>query len=191
MNCSHFEIFDYWKDKIITDRFDVEVYDYKKHKSTGVMPVADWGEPECWACGKYIKINNNNDNLKKTWNDKKVASKLNRCHIIPKALGGLNSPENMFLMCEECHYLSPDTIYKKGFFIWVYDRKKCFEKTIFGFNWLEISNNINEYKKMLGVEGKIANKFNLKKMKNKTNVHAGKLSQSTLEMAILFSVIDD
>jgi HNH endonuclease len=43
---------------------------------------------------------------------------LQRCHIIPKSLGGSDDPNNLFLMCRECHDLSPDTTDVDLFFQW-------------------------------------------------------------------------
>lgn len=46
---SHSKIVDYWKDKYISDKFEIINY-----KEEGAIPVInDWGEPECWACGLF------------------------------------------------------------------------------------------------------------------------------------------
>lgn len=79
----------------------------------------DWGEPSCWACGKwcgekYDVKSRNETNFSALWN--KVP--LQRCHIIPKALGGRDEPENLFLMCSECHDLAPDTTSRDAFLLW-------------------------------------------------------------------------
>jgi hypothetical protein len=107
------------------------------------MVVCDWGEPCCWACGKSaIKdeelcrfFENNPDTAdttfyKKLYDLKAVKSHLNRCHIHPNALGGTDSAENLFLMCEECHVLSPDTTNRSAFFRWVYDRRQRYSMGI-------------------------------------------------------------
>lgn len=70
--------------------------------------IPDWGEPACWVCGwawdgKYTK-----------WND----IPLERCHIIPRARGGPNTPDNLVLMCITCHDLAPDVICLRGFAQW-------------------------------------------------------------------------
>ncbi|MEL6557042.1 MAG: HNH endonuclease [Bacteroidota bacterium] len=82
----------------------------------------DWGEPSCWACeygfnGKY-DVNNHKASIEdicKAWNK----SPLQRCHIIPKSLGGSNEPANLFLMCSECHDLAPNTTFPDLFMRWV------------------------------------------------------------------------
>jgi HNH endonuclease len=96
------KIFDYWKDK-------------------GV--IIDWGEPSCWACGKwrsdYYDIKSPNASMKEiraVWNK---ISFLQRCHIVPVSLGGSNDPSNFYLMCAECHNLQPNTSSAEVFFRWV------------------------------------------------------------------------
>jgi len=102
---SHYQIFDYWKDRQIGNEW----------------VLMDYGEPSCWGCGKPIHVETKKDlidcNYKAIWN--RTHKYLNRCHIIPKALGGSNEPDNLFLMCESCHHESPDTPSSEGFFAWV------------------------------------------------------------------------
>ena len=136
-NTSHYRIFDYWKDKIITPSGEVMAFKDRKPGLDYEVVVYDWGEPCCWACGERAIGDDelsrffdahpdtvSHDFFKKLYALKPVRSHLNRCHIVPNALNGPDSPENLFLMCEECHALSPDTINLAAFFRWVYDRKK-------------------------------------------------------------------
>ena len=97
------DIFEHWKDWLNENGFD-------------------WGEPSCWACGcwwstKYDVQNPKAslDEIKKLWN--KIAP-LQRCHIIPKSLGGTNDSSNLFLMCRECHDKAPDTSSRELFLKW-------------------------------------------------------------------------
>jgi len=123
---SHYAIFDYWKTKHIdklgnvTDDGDVRI-------------VHDWGEPCCWGCGKIIEGVDKDPNyeewlkqsdFKRIWNHKATKHELNRCHIFPGAMGGKDEPENLFLLCPECHALSPDTSNPNNFFRWVFKRRK-------------------------------------------------------------------
>lgn len=98
------EIFDYWKSRL--------------HEH-GIL--IDWGEPDCWACGfhygsKYDirKPDAGMDKIFRCWD--KVP--LQRCHIVPKSLGGTNSVENLFLMCRECHDSAPNTPFQSIFLEW-------------------------------------------------------------------------
>lgn len=130
---SHYDIFDYWKDKCITKdgRVEIEI-GYEGHKdekaniNNSVVVITDWGEPECWACGRYIHNfdYSTNKSLKEIYNDSEVKSQLQKSHIIPHSLGGDESPDNMFLLCPVCHKNSPDTKFKKEFFRWIYKRKQ-------------------------------------------------------------------
>lgn len=138
-NTSHYRIFDYWKDKVISSSGEVRTTRECKPSPDLEVVVEDWGEPCCWACGKYAVKDEelrrffesnpdtaSDDFFKKLYNLKSLKHNLNRCHIHPNALGGADSPDNLFLMCEECHALSPDTINRAAFFRWVYDRRKKF-----------------------------------------------------------------
>lgn len=69
---------------------------------TGYVP--DWDEPACWTCGYPVE----------TWDN----NSLERCHIIPKSLGGANSPSNIVLMCKVCHDTAPDTSDAEAFAQW-------------------------------------------------------------------------
>lgn len=134
---SHYRIFDYWKDKVILSSGEVKTTRERKTSDDYEVVVYDWGEPCCWACEKPAihdqdlerffdahPDTESPDFFKKLYDLKSVRSKLNRCHIHPNALGGADSPENLFLMCEECHELSPDTTNRTAFFRWVYDRRQ-------------------------------------------------------------------
>ena len=97
------EILVYWKDWLIEYGFDIN-------------------EPTCWACGtwwddKYDikKVYASMEEIKEHWN----RAPLQRCHIIPKSLGGSDDVSNLFLMCSECHDLAPDTTSREMFFKWV------------------------------------------------------------------------
>lgn len=138
-NTSHYRIFDYWKDKMISPTGEVKSTRERKPYDDSLMVVFDWGEPCCWACGRYAVKDKelyqffesnpdtaSDDFFKKLYNLKSLKHELNRCHIRPNALGGADSPENLFLMCEECHILSPDTVNRAAFFRWVYDRRQMF-----------------------------------------------------------------
>lgn len=131
-NTSHYDIAQYWCGKFISKDgrvIDAATADFDDEYIADIETV-----PCCWGCGEttaersadgYKDPDEQIDgDLKKCWNSKRVAKKLNRCHIIPAALGGEDTPSNLFLLCEECHALSPDTKNPKGFFRWVWQRRK-------------------------------------------------------------------
>jgi hypothetical protein len=48
---------------------------------------------------------------------------LERCHLVPHALGGPDSPENLVLLCGRCHRDAPDVGSADHMLWWVGDRK--------------------------------------------------------------------
>jgi hypothetical protein len=98
------EIVDYWKDHLDELGFFI-----------------DWGEPGCWACGFHYGTrydlkgaNLSWDKMLQCWNN----IPLQRCHILPRSLGGTDHESNLFLMCRECHDLAPNTNIPEIFFEW-------------------------------------------------------------------------
>lgn len=187
---THSEIMDYWKNKCITEDFNIAIegeYDYSKS-----MPIIkDWGEPECWCCGKFIddvySYKNYEVDLEcdyhRVWDYKKVKSKLNRCHIIPKALGGEDKPHNLFLMCESCHEESPDFADPTYFFAFVYSKRK---QIVGGIDIHNFINNIIYYSKILNKDVTTLDAQSIDK--NKFSTHGAKLSEST-KMAMLLDTM--
>lgn len=122
---THFEIFNYWKDYGINEKGEIEKFgDTNLIKLNPI--VNDWGEPECWCCGKHHldylhqeqKSRTKPMTLKQIWNHKSIKSLLQKCHIVPRSLGGNDEASNLFLLCDRCHRLYPNTISSKHFFFW-------------------------------------------------------------------------
>lgn len=89
--------------------------------------LMDWGEPSCWACGRWdhhydVDLEKVND-VFRAWN---AASYLERCHIMPRSLNGCNCEANFVLLCRDCHKESPDTKDLKLFQRWVRNRENVF-----------------------------------------------------------------
>jgi len=106
----------YWKDKCY------EHFNY----------FMDWGEPSCWACGKFISdYDQDTDEQHSTreifnvWDNHKY---LERCHIVPVAHGGCNCEANLVLLCRECHRKSPDTLDPLLFIQWIKNRLEYVQK---------------------------------------------------------------
>lgn len=105
------DIFDYWKNKL--DLKDIFI---------------DWGEPSCWACkwgwdGRY-DIRHPDESWEKILRAWEKAP-LQRCHILPRSLGGSDDVSNLFLMCRECHDLAPNTTNMDFFFFWARKQNWC------------------------------------------------------------------
>jgi len=131
---SHSAIFEYWKDKRITENGDV-ISDRTFTLLDAIDVVNDWAEPVCWCCGDLMNPLDTDDNpkydtlLRKNnisgiYRLKTVKSHLQRCHIVPDALGGEDVPENLFLLCRHCHGEAPDIGDRHGFLKWIYDQRR-------------------------------------------------------------------
>jgi len=74
----------------------------------------DWGDgfDHCWNCG-----NVNSCSMAKR------GYMLERCHIVPDALGGTNTPDNYVLLCKECHEEAPNITNKEAMWDWIKSNK--------------------------------------------------------------------
>lgn len=71
----------------------------------------DWSEAEthCWRCG--------------------CEKNLQRCHIVPDALGGKDVPENIVLLCARCHAEGPNVTDPAIMWDWIKAYKVTFYET--------------------------------------------------------------
>jgi hypothetical protein len=69
----------------------------------------DWcdSDTHCWNCGSNKK------------NTTGKTSRLERCHIIPKSLGGIDEPKNYVLLCNICHKEAPNTTNPNDMWDWI------------------------------------------------------------------------
>jgi hypothetical protein len=98
------QIFEYWKDRLWEQ--DILIH---------------WEWPSCWACHFHYGTKYQIKRSRPSWSEVlNVWDKipLQRCHIIPRSLGGLDDVGNLFLMCRECHDLAPNTNIPEIFFEW-------------------------------------------------------------------------
>lgn len=97
-------IFEYWKERLFVHGLFI-----------------DWGEPSCWVCGFHYGAKYDIKCSDASWeeiHDCWERIPLQRCHIVPRSLGGSDTVENLFLMCRECHDLAPNTNIPEIFFEW-------------------------------------------------------------------------
>lgn len=196
----HSVIFDFWKDLCITPYGEI-VHGRNKCKSDEYILI-DYYEPKCWCCGKYIDFGRteeqyykilNSDKPHKVWDMPVVKSHLNRCHIIPFALGGSDDPSNLFLMCKNCHKDSPDITIPKYFFKYIYEKRK---NTIFGFDRKQIENLCEYFKILCETYNKDINYFCKMKHEfkeeiiNKVCSHGGTISYYSLVSAFCDALPD-
>jgi hypothetical protein len=98
------EIFEHWKERLLEFGFFV-----------------DWGEPGCWGCGFHYSDKYDIGRSNASWHEilrRWDSIPLQRCHIVPRSLGGTNDVANLFLMCRECHDQMPNTVVPEIFFEW-------------------------------------------------------------------------
>ena len=190
---SHSIIFNCWKDMCITPDGNI-VHEKDKSKDDKYILI-DYYEPCCWCCGKLPEFTKKQEELYKKllhsdhperiWDMPNIKSLLNRCHIIPKALGGPDSENNLFLLCEECHRKSPDTIIPKYFFKYIYEHQgkgywdKLFEESKqFAKYMKELCSTYNKNYNYVDDNFDIQNFFEY--MKEKYVSHYGKVSMYTM-----------
>jgi hypothetical protein len=78
----------------------------------------NWDDNEfvCWNCG-------DDKSRKRDANKPNPKARLERCHIIPHALGGKDEPSNYVLLCAECHIAAPDHTNPKYMWEWILSNK--------------------------------------------------------------------
>ena len=150
---SHYAIFDYWKDKCIDKYGNVYTQSDDNCGSEFVDIVYDWGEPDCWCCRTPIRVEDEendyfqwlneagDDGIRKIWNCKTMRQCTEKAHIVPRMLGGVDAPKNMFILCKKCHRESPDTSNPKMFLSYIYNRRKNPYKETPVFQAVEILKN--------------------------------------------------
>lgn len=161
-----------------------KIAEYWKGKEfpNGRLVITDSYEPSCWACGRWWQNEEEKELIKQgnfnaIWNHS--AYLLERCHIIPKALGGSNDVDNLFLMCPQCHESSPDTTNRELFFDWVMNR--TFEDT-YKEHWIsdlvkQLSERNIEVNDFYNWYEEDRNRFNNALMQ--MNTHGFKMTKST------------
>jgi hypothetical protein len=70
----------------------------------GNSALIDFGEPSCFACGWMATDPDEEPRIWQVWD----RASLHRCHLVPDALGGLDTPTNLVLLCPRCHSEAPD-----------------------------------------------------------------------------------
>ena len=172
---SCYKIYEYWKDKRILENGEIS-----DTLGKGVRVVENPSLACCWACGRPVKRSDvlswdkYDKDEKYLWSDKRVNSKLQKCHILAKQFDGPDTPENLFLMCQDCHIESPDTQNRNAFFRWVYRKRK---KSYCGFD-MEVF--FSELKSEIEIRGYEFKSF-LKELYDEKNLNVGELTEKGLK----------
>lgn len=110
-----------------------DCWDYHSQYISELDVAVDWGEwksenKRCWCCGH--------------------TSKLQKCHIISKSLGGGMSPENIIPLCAQCHDHAPDVLDKNAIFQWIANQQNPLSGLGLGRYW-HLSSTIEKRSKRL------------------------------------------
>ena len=103
-----------------------EAIDYwVKYQDESGLSV-DWAEAKerCWRCG--------------------CERNLQRCHIVPHALGGKDEPSNIVLLCERCHADGPNVADPEIMWDWIRSYGVPFYDTFWSIN------GMREYRHIYG-----------------------------------------
>jgi len=104
---------------VLPSKAEIVAHWRERFRDLGIF--IDWGEPSCWACGFHYGSKYDVKSPKAGWNEifdawNKIP--LQRCHIVPRSLGGKDEPSNLFLMCRECHDQAPNFPFTDAFLEW-------------------------------------------------------------------------
>lgn len=155
-----------------------EIISYWKIRQSECGLSIDWEDADkrCWRCG--------------------CESNLERCHIIPYALGGKDEPENLVLLCKRCHAEGPNVKDSEIMWDWIRAYGVTFYDSFWGIEGLKeyefiYKRSFNDTiicimkhsKVKINLEGVIEFVENeMKNMKDKLSTHYGQmyLNRATL-----------
>lgn len=103
-----------------------EIVDYWSRNQDECGLSVDWAESEglCWRCAQ--------------------GRQLQRCHIIPRALGGSEEPRNLVLLCAQCHAEAPNVADAEFMWKWL----RAHAVSFYGMYWY--TRGFREYKFIYG-----------------------------------------
>jgi hypothetical protein len=103
-----------------------EIVEYWVGHQTECGLSVDWAEAEqvCWRSAHKRK--------------------LQRCHIIPRSLGGDEGPSNLVLLCAQCHSEAPNVADPEFMWVWL----RAHAAPFYGTYWQE--RGIREYELIYG-----------------------------------------
>ena len=129
-------------------------------------------EPACFACGM----------IRRKWGEY-----LQRAHVVPRALGGTDSPQNIVLLCDRCHRESPDCTNPRHMHSWIDSRSQALMELTFGTTELlraladlGCSDIANERDDWSGFSAWL-----LGPGRNKFNTHGARITASTLAAMLI------
>ena len=174
--CKGSDILDFWKDKAITSKGEICLEKEADYLST-IPAIIDWGEARCFACGLDSKAEFSQDT--------KIAKHLQKCHIIPKALGGSYEPDNIVLLCKHCHEESPDVADSTVLLKWIYKKRIATKSFLFDESLFEMLSSFTRqhYNDELDIK-------QIDKLTETCNTHGGGISPGTIEYVLDSIVVE-
>jgi hypothetical protein len=107
--------------------------------------LQDVGEPCCFACGWYSE-HWDKETPKASWE----RATLERAHIVPRSLGGVDDASNVILLCSPCHRDSPDWHEPSAMARWIADRPDRSSKEVEELgSWCQAMQDVPEFKALL------------------------------------------
>ena len=114
--------------RIRTTKAAIAQYWLESKNGTDHLPdnaaLLDPGEPTCFACGWPATKPDVSPRLWSVWN----RARLDRCHLVPRALGGDDAPSNLVLLCSDCHREAPDVADPRYMLRWIARRESRWER---------------------------------------------------------------
>ena len=128
----------------------------------------EWDECKtmCWCCGQRT-------------------NHLQRCHIVPKSLGGTFEPHNIVPLCGACHDEAPDVIDKNIIFEWIKEQQNPVSGIGLGRYWHLYDTLLEGATRLHDKYGKIDEeelKNLIKANYEKTSVHGGQTKLSLIHI---------
>lgn len=154
-----------------------EIVDYWVARESECGLAVDWSEAQerCWRCG--------------------YKSRLQKCHIVPKSLGGKNDPSNLVLLCGRCHREAPNIADSR--FMWIWMRTTCVP--FYDLYWT--TRGVQEFEKMFGRTPFTSIEFDSFSKKNalellreeikKATIHFGEGRINPSTIASIFALIEE
>jgi|GEM_PF-6564122 len=94
----------------------------------------DWFEPSCMACGMPVFDIDPARPTFNTWD--KTEGFLQRCHVVPRDMNGLDVEPNLVLMCKPCHASQPQSADPED--TWSYMRERTLMDRMIGSGYFTV-----------------------------------------------------
>ncbi len=143
-------------------------------------------QPCCFACGfDTVRC----DVSSQGWHGWEATAALDRCHLVPRALGGDESPSNLVLLCKRCHRDAPnvgDAVYMLR---WIAQRESWFEGMWtflrLAFERADLSGTVNTFSR---TELDEVDRMVRDLLRRWTGSHGGYVTDATIEAVMAESV---